>query len=82
MTKVTKIGHGCPPSFLHRLLGGDDFKVIDLGDKETAREIVRTLGYELSQGMDPDNSFQWTDYLIESLEIYGSIADIVGCVCC
>jgi hypothetical protein len=75
MREVTKIDRDCRPSLLKHLFGDDDFRIIDLGDLDDVIAIYRMLGYELSQGMDPDYFFHWTAELSESLEIYESIAE-------
>jgi hypothetical protein len=75
MREVTKVDRNCPPSFLHGLFGEDDFRVVDLSDKKPALEIVRLLGYELFEGIDPDDFFKWSTELADSLDIYHSVAD-------
>lgn len=76
MREVTKIYRNCPPRVLRRLFGShNSIGLVDLRDQESASEILRLLGYELSQGMDPDEFFRLTNELAESFAFYQSAAD-------
>lgn len=75
MRKVTKVDPSRPPRLLRRLFASNDVtRVVDLRGTEPA-EVLRMLGYELSQGMDPDDFLNWTGELADSLSIYQSVVE-------
>lgn len=75
LSKVTKIDRNYPPSFVQRLFGGDDVKVVDLRDKTAVLRIRGSLTYEPPEAMTPDEFDRWRTDLETSLEIYRAVAD-------